>query len=114
MTSMSQSSWLFALILSVLFSLLLGLVLVWLSIERTDKAYAIRQLRGSVEEHRVLRSKLEIERDRLLAPQILREKAAKLGMGEAKAGQIRRMIDVKAEKKQLFSFGTEQTRSGLR
>lgn len=61
---------------------------MWLSIERTDKAYSIRQLRGGVEERRVLKSKLEIERDRLLAPQILREKAAVLGMSEARAGQI--------------------------
>ncbi len=99
MSSMSQSGWLLALILSVLLSLLTGLALVWLSIERTDKAYAIRQLRGGVEERRVLKSKLEIERDRLLAPQILREKAAVLGMSEARAGQIRRMTDPGTGKK---------------
>ncbi len=93
MSSVSQNGWLLALVLSLLLSLLSGLALVWLSIERTDKAYSIRQLQSSVEERRVLKSKLEIERDRLLAPQILREKAARLQMNEAKAGQIRRMTD---------------------
>lgn len=93
MSPVSQNGWLLALILSLLLSLLTGLALVWLSIERTDKAYSIRQLQSSVEERRVLKSKLEIERDRLLAPQILREKAVHLHMNEAKAGQIRRMTD---------------------
>lgn len=97
MSPVSQNGWLLALILSLLLSLLTGLALVWLSIERTDKAYSIRQLQGSVEERRVLRSKLEIERDRLLAPHILREKAASLNMNEARAGQIRRMTDPGAE-----------------
>mgnify|MGYP005808465387 CR=1 FL=1 len=97
MSPVSQNGWLLALILSLLLSLLTGLALVWLSIERTDKAYSIRQLQGSVEERRVLRSKLEIERDRLLAPHILREKAARLNMNEARAGQIRRMTDPGAE-----------------
>ena len=91
MSQMSSNGWLLAFILSLLLSLLMGLALVWLSIERTDKAYAIRQLRADVEERAVLKTKLEVERDRLLAPHVLRRKAQQLGMTEAKPGQIRRM-----------------------
>ena len=81
MSQMSSSGWLLAFIISLLLSLLMGLALVWLSIERTDKAYS------------VLKTKLEVERDRLLAPHVLRRKAIQLGMSEAKPGQIRRMPD---------------------
>lgn len=93
MSQMSSSGWLLALILSLLLSLFTGLALVWLSIERTDKAYTIRQLRNDVEQRAVLKTKLEVERDRLLAPSILGPKAAQLGMTEARSGQIRRMSD---------------------
>ena len=86
MSQMSSSGWLLAFIISLLLSLLMGLALVWLSIERTDKAYSIRQ-------RAVLKTKLEVERDRLLAPHVLRRKAIQLGMSEAKPGQIRRMPD---------------------
>lgn len=50
MSQMSSSGWLLAFIISLLLSLLMGLALVWLSIERTDKAYSIRQLRNEVEQ----------------------------------------------------------------
>ncbi len=93
MSQMSSSGWLLAFVISLLMSLLMGLALIWLSIERTDKAYTIRQLKSEVEQRSVLKSKLEVERDRLLAPQVLRRKAAQLGMSEARAGQIRRMPD---------------------
>ena len=75
MSQMSSSGWLLAFIISLLLSLLKGLALVWLSIERTDKAYSIRQLRNEVEQRAVLKTKLEVERDRLLAPHVLRRKA---------------------------------------
>ena len=93
MSQMSSSGWLLAFIISLLLSLLMGLALVWLSIERTDKAYSIRQLRNEVEQRAVLKTKLEVERDRLLAPHVLRRKAIQLGMSEAKPGQIWRMPD---------------------
>ena len=93
MSQMSSSGWLLAFIISLLLSLLMGLALVWLSIERTDKAYSIRQLRNEVEQRAVLKTKLEVERDRLLAPHVLRRKAIQLGMSESKPGQIRRMPD---------------------
>ena len=88
MSQMSSSGWLLAFIISLLLSLLMGLALVWLSIERTDKAYSIRQLRNEVEQRAVLKTKLEVERDRLLAPHVLRRKAIQLGMSEAKPGQL--------------------------
>ena len=93
MSQMSSSGWLLAFIISLLLSLLMGLALVWLSIERTDKAYSIRQLRNEVEQRAVLKTKLEVERDRLLAPHVLRRKAIQLGMSEDKPGQIRRRPD---------------------
>lgn len=56
MSQMSSSGWLLAFIISLLLSLLMGLALVWLSIERTDKAYSIRQLRNEVEQRAVLKN----------------------------------------------------------
>jgi hypothetical protein len=38
------SGWLLSLVFSILLSLVLGLTLVWLSIESTDMAYSIGQL----------------------------------------------------------------------
>ena len=55
---------------------------------RTHAAYV-----HEVEQRAVLKTKLEVERDRLLAPHVLRRKAIQLGMSEAKPGQIRRMPD---------------------
>ncbi|MFR5645397.1 MAG: hypothetical protein ACLUDQ_02565 [Bilophila wadsworthia] len=59
MSQMSSSGWLLAFIISLLLSLLMGLALVWLSIERTDKAYSIRQLRNEVEQRAVLKPNLK-------------------------------------------------------
>ncbi|MDR2726950.1 MAG: hypothetical protein LBC10_03035 [Deltaproteobacteria bacterium] len=87
------SGWLLALVLSILTSLILGLTLVWLSIENTDMTYSIGQLQTSVSERNALRAKLEVERDRLLAPYELGRAALTLGMREAVPGQIRRLAD---------------------
>ena len=91
MNRASSAGWFLALILSLLVSLLIGLFLVWLSIERTDTAYSIRQLRGEVEKRAALKDKLEVERDKLLAPYELGRKAAEFGMREARPGQIRKL-----------------------
>lgn len=91
MKKQGSTGWLLALILSVLSSLILGLSLVWLSIEKTDMAYSIRQLYAQSEDHASLRAKLEVERDRLLSPYELGRVAIRLGMREARAGQIRRI-----------------------
>ena len=79
MSQTSSSGWLLLLVLSLLFSLVMGLALVWLS--------------GQLEERIVLKAKLEIERDRLLSPHILGRKAEELGMREARPGQIRKLPD---------------------
>ena len=87
----TRSGWLLALVLSVLTSLVLGLTLVWLSIESTDMTYAIGQLQAGVSERKALRDKLEVERDRLLSPYELGRAALMLGMREATPGQIRHL-----------------------
>ncbi len=86
--------WKLSLMISLLFSLVMGLCLVWLSIERTDMAFALRTLHAQVEEHSMLQNKLEVERDKLLAPAVLSRKAAILGMRAAKPGQIRKIEQV--------------------
>lgn len=91
MSQASSAGWLLMLVLSLLLSLIMGLTLVWVSIERTDMAFSIRQLRADVEKRAVLKTKLEVERDKLLAPYVLGQKAARFGMREAKPGQIRKM-----------------------
>ena len=90
MSQASSAGWLLALIVSLLFSLIMGLVLVWVSIERTDMAFTIRQLRADVERRAVLQTKLEVERDKLFAPSVLSKKAIQFGMREARPGQIRK------------------------
>jgi len=87
----SSSGWFLLLIISVLFSLVTGLVMVWMSIERADTAFNIGQLQRELDQRSALHDKLEIERDRLLAPGDLRRKAERFGMHEAGPGQIRRL-----------------------
>lgn len=99
MSQFSSGGWLLLLIFSLLFSLITGLSLIWLSIERTDMAFTIRQLRSQVDERIVLKSKLEVERDRLLSPSLLGLRAVELGMREARPGQIRKIPDPGAEEK---------------
>lgn len=83
--------WLLLALLSILLSLVTGLVLVWLSIERADAAFRIGQLQAELDRRVALKAKLEVERDKLLAPVELGRKAAALGMREARPGQIRRL-----------------------
>lgn len=93
------SGWLLALVVSILTSLVLGLTLVWLSIESTDMTYSIGQLNASVSERNSLMAKLEVERDRLLSPYELNRAALALGMREALPGQIRHLEDAKGKKR---------------
>lgn len=78
-------------VLSIMLSLATGLVLIWISIERADSAFRIGQMQAELDKRVVLKAKLEVERDKLLAPYELGRKAAALGMREAKPGQIRRL-----------------------
>jgi len=90
-STLGSGGWMLALILSLLFSMVLGLALVWLSIDRNDTAYAIHKMQNRVEEARAHVAKLEVERDSLLSPYVLGHKAEELGMGMADPGQVRRL-----------------------
>ena len=79
------------LVLAVLFFLALALFLVWLNIERTKLAYSVQTLQTEVDARGELHSKLLVERDHLLSPQQLGNRAATMGLQIAKPGQIRRM-----------------------
>lgn len=89
--TLGSGGWLLTLILSLLFSMVLGLTLVWLSIDRNDTAYSIHKMQGQAEEARAHVNKLEVERDSLLSPYVLGRKAEQLGMGMADPGQVRRL-----------------------
>ena len=79
-----------ALALTMGSALILGLVSVWLNIERVDKAYDLRRMEKRLDEQEALAAKLEVERNNLLSPIRLRELAKKYGFGPASQGQIRR------------------------
>lgn len=72
-------------------SLVLGLCVVWLHIERVDLAYGLKELQATINEKEALEEKLLVERDNLMSPYRLRREAAKLGLGPARQGQIRRI-----------------------
>jgi hypothetical protein len=78
-------------VLSISLLAAIGLLLVWLNLERTQLAYKARTLQGEVESARELSAKLGVEREHLLSPGRLGAKAEELGLRPAKPGQIRRM-----------------------
>ena len=79
-------------VFSLLFlCLVLGLMLVWLNIERVDLAYEMKSRQGVLEQKHSLVNKLMIERDNLMSPNRLREMAGRLELGPAQPGQIRRI-----------------------
>ena len=71
--------------------LVLSMVFVWLSIQRTERAYSLNRAVSSLEEARKLKSKLEVERDNLLSPDRLRAVGKSQGLVPAAPGQIRRL-----------------------
>lgn len=79
------------LVLSLLANFGLGLTLVWVNTERTGLGYELRALQQRFAEESTYSAKLEMERDRLLSPYYLEQKARALGMTGAKPGQIRRL-----------------------
>ncbi len=64
---------------------------MWINIERVDTSYFILRAQTEINEKRDHFAKLEVERERLLTPPELREKAAQYEMHEPYVGQIRRM-----------------------
>ena len=89
--TLGAGGWMLGLVLSLLFSMVLGVALIWLSIDRNDTAYSIHKLQQRVEETRSHVNKLEVERDSLLSPYVLGKKSEELGMGMADPGQVRRL-----------------------
>lgn len=83
--------WLLAIILEIIAIPVFGLILVWSGIERTDTTYFINIAQSEVRERQALRAKLEVERERLLSPYILRQRAEEFGMHPPAPGQVRRM-----------------------
>lgn len=90
---MGQGSggWLLTIVISMLMSLVMGLSLVWINIDRMNVTYRLRALEADRESRVNLKAKLEVERDRLLSPYELGRKAAAYGMKDARPGQIRRI-----------------------
>lgn len=69
----------------------MGFGLVWLNVERNDLAYSLRQ--GYERRDALVDSnaKLENQRDALLSPHVLGERAKELGMRDATVNQIRHL-----------------------
>lgn len=86
-----RRSWLILLALELLALPVMGLIMVWSGIERTDTTYFINIARNEVREREALHAKLQVERDRLLSPYELRRRAEEFGMKEPRPGQVRAM-----------------------
>lgn len=71
-------------------TLVLGMSLVWLNIERVDLAYELKRLKSQARELDDHAAKLRVERDNLMAPYRLEKLADQYGLHVPKAGQVRR------------------------
>lgn len=83
--------WVAVLVLELLALPVIGLILVWSGIERTDTTYFINKAQAEARERQVLYGKLKVEQERLLSPYELRKKAEEFGMKEPRPGQVRKM-----------------------
>jgi cell division protein FtsL len=88
---MSRNGWFLAVSLLLFLSLVLGLAQVWCNIERMDLAYEIGEIGRKIEQTRELNAKLEVERDNLLSPYRLTDKARELGLRPPGGGEIREL-----------------------
>lgn len=70
-------------------TIILGLGLVWVNIERVDLAYELKTLDRELQEKQEQNSKLQVERHYLLAPATLRDRAEKAGLRPPRRDQIR-------------------------
>ncbi len=91
MTRINASSWPLLLLFSILFSLVMGFGIVWISIEKRNAVYRVSHLKQELAQRVALNTKLQIERDRLLNPSDLRKHARELGLHQAGSGQIRKI-----------------------
>jgi cell division protein FtsL len=72
-------------------TIILGLGLVWVNIERVDQAYELKTLERELQDKQEQNSKLQVERHYLLAPATLRDRAEKAGLRPPRRDQIRTM-----------------------
>lgn len=86
-----RKGWLLMLIVEIIAIPVICLILVWSGIEKTDTTYFINIAQNEVRERQTLHAKLEVERERLMSPYLLRQRAEEFGMREPQAGQVRRM-----------------------
>lgn len=77
------------LILVFAVTIVLGLALVWVNIERLDLAYELKTLERELQEKQDQHSKLQVERHYLLAPATLRDRAEAAGLRPPRRDQIR-------------------------
>ncbi|WP_298067720.1 hypothetical protein [uncultured Mailhella sp.] len=89
--TLGSGGWFLMLILSVMFSIMLGMALTWLSIDGNDTAYSIQRILRQKDAALAHIAKLEVERDSLLSPYALGKTAEEMGMSMADPGQIRRL-----------------------
>ncbi len=71
-------------------TLMLGIFLVWLNIERTDLAYGLKNKQNEVQKLEDHVAKLRVERDNLIALYRLERLAPKYDLKVPAAGQVRR------------------------
>lgn len=84
-----SGSWFLLGMMVLLFFLGLGLVVV--NIERVDLGYKMKKVSLSIARNQEVLSKLEVERNNLVSPARLRRKGEKLGLGEPRPGQVRKL-----------------------
>lgn len=84
-----SGAWFLLGMIVVCFMLGLGLVLV--NIERVDLGYKMKQVSLSIARRQELLSRLEVERNNLVAPVRLRREGKKLGLREPGPGQVRKL-----------------------
>lgn len=70
-------------------TIILGLALVWVNIERVDLAYELKTLERELQEKQDQNSKLQVERHYLMAPATLRARAEVAGLRPPARDQIR-------------------------
>ncbi len=89
MDKRGSTGWLLCIVLGVLSAILMGLIMVWISIERMDTNYFINTLQVDKRSKLAHKAKLEVELEFLLSPNELGRKADVFGLHRPKAGQVR-------------------------
>lgn len=87
----TRRGWIWVMAVEALAIPVMGLILVWSGIERTDTTYFINIAQNEVRERQILHGKLQVEKERLVSPYELRRRAEGFGMKEPAPGQVRRM-----------------------